>query len=358
MDTTTTPQTPPPPPPRRLTRSSDDRVLAGVCGGLARYFDVDPVLFRVGAVALVVLGGAGLLLYLAAWLLVPEDGEDSGTGEPRRNRALAVVGVVLLVLAVGALLSHGPFGWWPWPIGLILVVGAVAWALSAAGRTPDDAARRALWALAVLVASVVLAVAGAWLAGMDATAAGIVIVLGGAAVAAAALSGARARWLILPALALALPASAVAAAGVDLHGGIGDRQYRPVAAADVRQDYELGAGRLVVDLRDARLPAGDRPLHLRVGAGEAVLLVPDDVCVATRATVGAGVAETFDRSSGGLDVDWSDTPPAPAARTRILLDADVGLGRAAVGHDLATVDGGPGNELGNEANTGCDSGAR
>src|SRR4051794_27147911 len=144
MDADTTTQTQPPPPPRRLTRSSEERVLAGVCGGLARYFDVDPVLFRVGAIALVVLGGAGVLLYLAAWLLVPDDGGGSGTGEPRRNRALAVVGVVLLVLAAGALLSHGPFGWWPWPIGLILVVGALAWALTAAGGASDDATRRLL----------------------------------------------------------------------------------------------------------------------------------------------------------------------------------------------------------------------
>jgi phage shock protein PspC (stress-responsive transcriptional regulator) len=352
MQDASPPQTPPP--PRRLTRAGDDRVLAGVCGGLARYFNVDAVLFRVGAVALVLLGGAGLLLYLAAWLLVPADGDvGAGAGDPRRNRALAIVGVVLLVLALGALLSHGPFGWWPWPIGLVLVVGAVAWALAAAGGTSDDATRRILRVLAVLAASAVLAVAGAWLAGMDATAAGIVIVLGGAAVAAAALTGAGARWLILPALALALPASAVAAAGVDLHGGVGDRHYRPVTAAEVRQDYELGAGRLVVDLRDAHLPAGDRPLHLRVGAGEAVLLVPADTCVATRATLGAGLAETFDRSSGGVDLDWEDAPAAPANRPRILLDADVGLGRVAVGHDLDTVDGGRFPGLHDERNTGC-----
>ena len=42
----------PPPPPRRFLRSRDDRFIAGVCGGLGRYFNVDPVLFRVGTVAL------------------------------------------------------------------------------------------------------------------------------------------------------------------------------------------------------------------------------------------------------------------------------------------------------------------
>ena len=58
---------------KRLTRSRSDRVIGGVCGGLGRYFNVDPLLFRIGAVALVFLGGAGLLLYLAALLLVPNE---------------------------------------------------------------------------------------------------------------------------------------------------------------------------------------------------------------------------------------------------------------------------------------------
>ena len=69
--TPTEPQ--PSPRPRRLTRSTDDRALGGVAGGLGAYFDVDPVLFRIAAVALVVFGGAGLLLYVAAWVLIPND---------------------------------------------------------------------------------------------------------------------------------------------------------------------------------------------------------------------------------------------------------------------------------------------
>ena len=76
------PQQEPPPPaaataaagaPRRLTRSSSDRVLGGVAGGLGRYFDIDPIIFRIGFVVLTLAGGAGVLAYLAAWLLVPAD---------------------------------------------------------------------------------------------------------------------------------------------------------------------------------------------------------------------------------------------------------------------------------------------
>jgi phage shock protein C len=57
--------------PRRLHRSREDRMIAGVCGGLAQYFGVDPVVVRIGAVALALAGGAGLPAYLFAWLLVP-----------------------------------------------------------------------------------------------------------------------------------------------------------------------------------------------------------------------------------------------------------------------------------------------
>ena len=62
---------------QELRRSTDDRMLAGVAGGLARYFDVDATLVRIAFVVLTIVGGgAGVPLYLAAWLLIPEDGAD------------------------------------------------------------------------------------------------------------------------------------------------------------------------------------------------------------------------------------------------------------------------------------------
>jgi phage shock protein C len=60
------------PQPRKLYRSQTDRKVAGVCGGLAEYFNVDPTLIRVLFVVLAVCGGAGLVLYLAMWILVPD----------------------------------------------------------------------------------------------------------------------------------------------------------------------------------------------------------------------------------------------------------------------------------------------
>ncbi|MBU7596820.1 PspC domain-containing protein [Streptomyces sp. P38-E01] len=60
----------------RLERSRQHKVVAGVCGGLGRHFDMDPVLFRVPVAVLSAMGGLGLLFYAFAWLLVPLEGED------------------------------------------------------------------------------------------------------------------------------------------------------------------------------------------------------------------------------------------------------------------------------------------
>ncbi len=61
---------------RQLRRSAEDRMLAGVAGGIARYLDADVTLVRVIIAVLALLNGVGLALYIAAWLLIPEDGED------------------------------------------------------------------------------------------------------------------------------------------------------------------------------------------------------------------------------------------------------------------------------------------
>src|SRR5436305_1078786 len=127
-------ETQPTPEPRRLTRSSSDKVIGGVCAGIAKYLNVDVTVVRVVA--------------------------------------------VLLALVVGGL-------------------------------------------------------------------------LGGA------------RWLILPALALALPAGAVAAADVSVKGGAGERIYRPVDGADLRDHYRVGVGRLVLDLRGTRLSPGDHRVAMK-----------------------------------------------------------------------------------------------
>ena len=70
------------PEPRRLTRTRDGRMITGVCSGLAAYFGVDPTLVRIGAVLLTILtSGAGILLYVAATLIIPEEGKDASIAQ-------------------------------------------------------------------------------------------------------------------------------------------------------------------------------------------------------------------------------------------------------------------------------------
>ena len=59
--------------PKRLYRSRKSRILAGVCGGLGDYFNIDPVIVRLLFVLFTVLGGAGILVYIIAWIIVPEE---------------------------------------------------------------------------------------------------------------------------------------------------------------------------------------------------------------------------------------------------------------------------------------------
>src|SRR5688572_27518166 len=97
--------TPPPPPlpeARRLARDPDDKVVAGVAAAFGRYTGTDPVLWRVTLAVLAVFGGAGLVLYVLGWLLIPKVGEPESWAERNLrspDRGLSVAGIVLLVLA-------------------------------------------------------------------------------------------------------------------------------------------------------------------------------------------------------------------------------------------------------------------
>ncbi len=125
----------PPAAPRRppLRRSRDDRVLGGVCVGVARYLGIDPVLVRVIVVALAIFGGGGILLYLAAWFLIPEEGRDQSAaqqligGGSSTTTLLVVVGIVVVVSLMlstsGMWFGMGPhFG----PPGALLLIGVIA----------------------------------------------------------------------------------------------------------------------------------------------------------------------------------------------------------------------------------------
>jgi phage shock protein PspC (stress-responsive transcriptional regulator) len=371
-------------PRKRLLRSRDDRVLAGVAGGIANYLDLDPTLVRVGFVAAVLFGGLGIVAYLVLAIVTPND---DGTGAPVDDRPSPWL-VVLAVLAVLILLPgpflgplFGPFHWgWWWggSLWLILLAAGAVWLfLTLRGRDRDsspeeqppteetarmaeettaptaeqptrraeaagsrDRGHRVLrgLAIAVLVVAAVtaaccVAAISAWATatGHGAIIAGVVIAIGAVLAVAAFTGEARWRWLIAPALVLALPAGAVAAGDVRFDGGIGERDYRPTSAAQVPADgYSLGVGHLVLDLRG--LPwHRDQVLDLEtdMGLGQTVVSVPSDVCVQAEASASAGDVFVRGQRSSGIDAEVVDSPPQGTA-PRLVLDSELDAGQIVV----------------------------
>jgi phage shock protein PspC (stress-responsive transcriptional regulator) len=219
---TTQVQPPPPDGPRRFYRSRHDRVLAGVAGGLGRYFNVDPIFFRIGFVALLFFGGISAILYGALWLFVPEDGGERALDPSRRGRVMTLAGAVVIGFALLALVGAlGDWGWGLWwggfigPLALVAIGGLLVWAFLRDRRPGTDGVDgrwllgRAALGVAILAASALLffGSALATAAGGGVAVAAIVILIGILLVVAAFRGGAR--WLIVPALLLAFPAGVV-----------------------------------------------------------------------------------------------------------------------------------------------------
>ena len=274
------------PGPRRLLRSRDDRVIAGVSGGLGRYFDVDPVIIRIAFAVTVLFGGLGVVAYLAAVLFVPSDDGTGSPVPPQRGRGIVrATGVVLLVIAT-------LFGFGALVTGAAFVTG-LGYGLGVAAT----------------------------------------IVLIGIALVALSFRG-GAKWLIVPALALSIGVGVAAAADLDLDGGVGNREYRPASASAIPADgYELGVGRLAVDLRGIDwAPSRIVDLDVRAGAGELLVAVPADVCVVADAHAGAGDLRIAGQRADGLDVDLV-TGAGSNATPQLRLDADVDMGEIKVLND-------------------------
>lgn len=127
------PQEPAAAPRPVLRRSRDDRVIAGVCGGLGRHFDIDPVILRLVFVVLLLAGGSGILLYVVGWIAIPEERPGDELGEParegeRRGGGAEVIGIALVVLGGFFLLREAfPDAFdsdYVWPV-LLIVIGLV-----------------------------------------------------------------------------------------------------------------------------------------------------------------------------------------------------------------------------------------
>jgi phage shock protein PspC (stress-responsive transcriptional regulator) len=343
MSTTETPTTG----IKELHRSRDDRFLAGVAGGLGRYFDLSPNFFRIAFGVLTLVGGAGILLYVAAALVIPDEGrEDSIVSEAlrrHRDRPWLLVGVAVVAIATLSIVAQADF--WPnsgfaWTL---LLLGGLAIAIaqrrSKDGQPPSEtgpairAPRKPSIFLPVF--GVLLAAAGAlalfaavgvdipWDIALAVAAIGI-----GLAVAVGAYFQRRTGGLVVVGVLLATLAICVSAVDLRLEGPIGDRTFRPFTSSDVKRTYDVSIGDLTVDLSGTSF-TGDTDLDANVGIGSLTVLVPDDVNVAVDASASAGELTVFGRRTDGWDAELTATAEG-SNDTTVTIDANMGFGEVTV----------------------------
>jgi phage shock protein PspC (stress-responsive transcriptional regulator) len=265
---------------QRLERSKSDRKLTGVAGGLGRYFDLNPNFFRLGFVVLTLLGGAGILIYLVAAFVMPDEGKEKSIAEQvlddRRDRPWPLVGLAIAGVAIVVLLSHATV----WPAAgagwiLVLFVGlAILWASRA-----DRRAGRILRALLALTA---------------------VFVALTAAVVVAAFS-----WF-----------------NVSLGDGVGNGFYTPASVSAVKPSYEMGVGYLRLDLSNIGPVTTETHIRAKVDVGELRIVVPRNTAVSVNAHAKVGDLYVLNQHDSGRNIDATG-----GTGGLLVIDANVGAGR-------------------------------
>lgn len=122
------------PEPKHLVRSGDDRIIAGVCGGIAEYFGWDSTLIRLIFIITIILGGSGVLAYLILWLILPSpaDRKEVLLSTTKPNRPLW--GIFLIGLGLVLLLQNYGLANYlqldkTWPV-ILIVLGLLTFSRS------------------------------------------------------------------------------------------------------------------------------------------------------------------------------------------------------------------------------------
>ncbi len=288
---------------KRLERSDSDRMLYGVAGGLARYFDIHPAFFRVGFVVLTLLGGSGLLIYAAAALVMPAEGEVDSVAtralRQRRDRPWPLIGLGLLAVAGAVLLSNATF----WPHGdvwVVLAIAGVAILVLTRHGLPEPRSENEA----------------------------------GEAVALARQDSHRIRRFfkgvgiaIGSLVALILVATAITAAVFHVHigNGIGHREYTVTSVSELDPSYEVGIGTVRLDLSQLPLPAGEtRTVKVRVDIGDVEVTIPARASLHAKARLRAGDVRVLGDDSNGWEVER--VVSSSGSQGTLVVDAEVGAG--------------------------------
>ena len=108
--------------------------------------------------------------------------------------------------------------------------------------------------------------------------------------------------------------------------GAGERLFQPQTLSQVRDEYRLGAGELLIDLSAVDFEGETREVEAKVGFGELIVVVPDDINVKVGAQVGAGEVDFFHRVQGGLGINEDARFTGRRREGTLELDTQVGFG--------------------------------
>lgn len=328
-----------------MRRATDDRVIAGVCTGAARYLNIDPVVLRIALVVLTFAGLAGPILYLAAWFLLPEEGAERSIAadwfnlDANEPQVRAAGLLIAAALAVGALVSDAAWDgdWVIWPLVPLAIVywvfvvrprrkreklatfyaqtGVKPAALQIeeykAAVVAEHLARhqgyepRPKALVGLTMSAVLIAVAVTWLIDLSGVAAGAptYLAVALAVVGLGLLIGTFLGYggpLIAIGLVLAL---ALGLTTVLPTVRVGDERLHPTHATELDRSYEHGAGRFELNLTgltDLEELAG-RTINVDMGIGETVVLLPEELPVHVIAHLDVGQLTVFGRQVNGHD---------------------------------------------------------
>ena len=348
-------------------------MVAGVSLGLARYYDIDPVIFRIVFAVLAIFGGVGVVLYAIGWLLMPEEGAPRSHVEAfvERHRRPGVPGwivaalvVVLLIWGASQLARAHPGGIVGGAIlvGLALLIAqaynhsraartttAEPSAMAAAGAVPaSDTATvarpvaetaplaepvsRPRSALGLLTVSAALLAVGFMtalgIAGVTDPRPADVVAVALAVVGVGLLVGTvlGRSWGLIP-LGVLLIGLLAFARGIPtgVPWSSGHRVWTPTVA-DLHPRYALGAGDARLDLTKLD-PSASPSLSVRMGAGRLVVVVPTDVTVDLHSHTSAGRTNIVGRENDGFSLDDQEVlPPIGRGTSAGTLSLDLRMG--------------------------------
>jgi phage shock protein PspC (stress-responsive transcriptional regulator) len=362
---------------RRLERLPDDRIIAGVCSGIARFLGINATIIRVAVVFLTLVGWWTVLLYLAGWALMPAAGRPPRTGP--RARVIELGGLILLVVGGLAVLGDVfglffagafifPFGYdgggtlgpdgGPGPFliaAALVVVGMILLRRRADEREPEKSIEAvdheptvastfddqteglrptkspATYALTLFTLAAAMLIVGT--AALLASIGVLSLDIGQLSAMALLLVGVgllvgswwgRSRLLIAIGVLLVPWVLVTSVIDIQMTGRIGTTDLRPRQPENLESvNYAIGAVRL--DLTRIRGPLDDADLKIRVGVGDVDVLVPPRMLVATDVNVRGGGISVFSHRDAGTNLNFSKVVGDPESAQRLNLDIDGGL---------------------------------